>query len=410
MDSKDSAFRKFKGRKHEWGSARRMLYPLSMQAERILARAGALSRLPFVGITTDGTKPPGLFPIVRTGVSTQPILDATTAFVTSMSAQQKRESCHPIHSDHWRKWLNGEPFVLRHGTILEAMDPAQRELALDILRATLSQRGFEEVRKTMILNEFLKEYTEDTENLGEWLYFISIYGTPSAHQPWGWQIDGHHLVINCFILGDQMVMTPVFMGAEPMVADAGPHAGTRIFSDIQEQAVEMVRALDPAQQDKVILYHSMLRKDLPPERDDPQDGRQKMGAFRDNAVMPYEGIRADELNQAQRDRLLLLIELHIGYMADGHAKVKMADIAEHIDQTWFAWIGGTDHESVFFYKIQSPVIAIEFDHHRGVYLDNPEAERFHGHLIIRTPNGNDYGRALLEQFQMNILATKETAR
>jgi hypothetical protein len=38
---------------------------------------------------------------------------------------------------------------------------------------------------------------------------------------------------------------------------------------------------------------------------------------------------------------------------------------------------------------------IEFDHHSGVFLTNPEPATFHVHTIVRTPNGNDYGMDLL---------------
>ena len=40
--------------------------------------------------------------------------------------------------------------------------------------------------------------------------------TPSETDPWGWQVDGHHLDINYFVLGDQVVMTPTFMWSEPV--------------------------------------------------------------------------------------------------------------------------------------------------------------------------------------------------
>lgn len=40
-------------------------------------------------------------------------------------------------------------------------------------------------------------------------------GTPSATEPWGFQFDGHHLVINYFVLGHQVVMSPCFWGSEP---------------------------------------------------------------------------------------------------------------------------------------------------------------------------------------------------
>ena len=44
-----------------------------------------------------------------------------------------------------------------------------------------------------------------------------------------------------------------------------------------------------------------------------------------------------------------------------------------------------------------PVLLVEFDRHKGVFLDNDEPEKFHIHIIVRTPNGNDYGKDLLRQ-------------
>jgi hypothetical protein len=61
-------------------------------------------------------------------------------------------------------------------------------------------------------------------------------------------------------------------------------------------------------------------------------------------------------------------------------------------------------DSVFYYRIHSPVILIEFDHQlpvgtRGL---NPEKKptRDHIHVVVRTPNGNDYGKDLLRQHLM----------
>ena len=52
-------------------------------------------------------------------------------------------------------------------------------------------------------------------------------------------------------------------------------------------------------------------------------------------------------------------------MDDGHARVQMEEVRAHLDRTWFAWIGETDADSVFYYRIHSPVILIEFDHQRA---------------------------------------------
>ncbi|WP_423738335.1 DUF3500 domain-containing protein [Christiangramia fulva] len=40
-------------------------------------------------------------------------------------------------------------------------------------------------------------------------------------------------------------------------------------------------------------------------------------------------------------------------MEDGHAKIKIEDIKSHLDETWFAWIGKTDEDAVFYYRIHT---------------------------------------------------------
>ena len=55
-------------------------------------------------------------------------------------------------------------------------------------------------------------------------------------------------------------------------------------------------------------------------------------------------------------------------------------------------------DAVFYYRIQSPVILIEFDHQSPVALPGPRVPgRAHVHTVVRTPNGNDYGKDLLRQ-------------
>jgi hypothetical protein len=61
----------------------------------------------------------------------------------------------------------------------------------------------------------------------------------------------------------------------------------------------------------------------------------------------------------------------------------------------FGWIGEFDAVSPFYYRVYSPVIFIEFYHQPGVALPNTGYTRQHAHAMVRTPNGNDYGKALL---------------
>jgi hypothetical protein len=125
-------------------------------------------------------------------------------------------------------------------------------------------------------------------------------------------------------------------------------------------------------------------------------------AFKDNVVLDDAGIRVAELSATQREQLLTLMSQYVGNMDDGHAQVKMSEVRQHIENTWFAWIDGTELQRVFYYRIHSPVILIEFDHQLPVGLrhlaGNPRAvDREHIHTVMRTPNGNDYGKDVLRQ-------------
>ena len=95
--------------------------------------------------------------------------------------------------------------------------------------------------------------------------------------------------------------------------------------------------------------------------------------------------------------MLDLVGCFVEPLPEGPLKAKLDEVERHLSETHFCWIGGTEEASTFYYRIQSPVTFIEFDHHSGVLLTNPEPERFHVHTIVRTPNGNDYGIDLLRQ-------------
>lgn len=260
----------------------------------------------------------------------------------------------------------------------------RRHRALALLAACLSERGVKTARDVMKLNEFIGEVTGRWDEYGEWLYWLSMMGAPSSSEPWGWQIDGHHLIVNCLVLGDQLVMTPMFMGSEPVTADTGKYAGTRVFAAEEGKGLALMRALTAEQRAK-----ATLGPELPAEL--------FTAAFRDNFEMKYEGIRYGDLSRAQQEGLLDLVDVYVGRIRPGHSAVRLDEVRRHLEDTWFAWMGGADATSVFYYRVHSPVILIEFDHQRGIALDNDTPSRDHIHTVVRTPNGNDYGKDLLRQ-------------
>ncbi len=344
---------------------------------------------PLKGITADGNVAPGLFPIESTGVSTAAVRSAAERFIASLNPAQRARTLFAIDDPEWRKWMN-QHFYVRQGVSFKEMDDAQRSAAFGLLQASLSARGFELTRNIMRLNETLAELSGDHEFLGEWLYFITIMGRPSATEPWGFQLDGHHAIVNYFVLGDQVVMTPHFTGSEPVTATSGKYKGISILQEEQNQGFAFLQGMGEESRKKAILNFSKTGNNNLTE------------AFKDNVVLDYAGVRVSELPAAQHARLLDLTEIYIGNMDTGHARVKMEEIKRHIGETWFAWIGGTAPDSVFYYRIHSPVVLIEFDHQRPANLaqfaaDRNQVTRQHIHCVVRTPNGNDYGKDLLRE-------------
>ena len=340
---------------------------------------------PFVGITADGVIEPDLFSIEATGVSTAPIRDAALTFLASLSPEQRGRTLYPVDDLEWRRWANIH-ISTRQGVGLLEMDPAQTDAAFALMAATLSTRGFETSRDIMRLEGHLADLLDNHHEYGERRYWFTVMGEPSASGPWGWQLDGHHLIVNCFVLGDQVVLTPTFMGSEPVRADTGRFAGTAILEEELAAGLALVNALDDEQRAVAII-------------EPDKTGNNNHGElFQDNAVVPYEGIRLGELDAVQRELALELIKLYTGNLRDGHAAIRVAEVVDHWDETHFAWVGGTGPDAVFYYRIHSPVIMIEYDHQGPVALEGSyRPSRNHVHTVVRTPNGNDYGKDLLRQ-------------
>ena len=343
----------------------------------------------FKGVTTDGKVIEGLFPIQSTGVDTAPVRDAASEFLLTLTAEQRGFTLYPVDDIEWRKWAN-QSIYKRQGLSFEAMNDTQKQAAQKMLDASLSTKGSKLATDIMHLNYTLGELNNNNfVEFGDGKYWITLMGEPSATQPWGWQLDGHHLAINFFMLGDQVVMTPTFWGSEPAVAEAGKYAGTRIMDTEQEKGLGLIRALDAAQQNTAIIMRSKTGNNIMTE------------AFSDNVVLENAGIEVKNFSPEQKALLIDLIGLYIGNMEDEFAEVRMAEITANLDSTWFAWIGDTLDDSVFYYRIQSPVLVIEFDHESPVgltqYYPRGVPYREHVHSTVRTPNGNDYGKDLLRQ-------------
>lgn len=359
-------------------------FDLPPRMRPMLERAHAGLAEPFRGITGNGAPAPGLFAIGKTGISLMPLVEAARAFLATLTAAQRKTVSFAITDEAWRQWSNIHPWLMRHGLCLADLDGDQRTAALALMRESLSASGFQTARDVMRLNQHALEITGKPEEYSEWFYWISLFGTPAPDAPWGFQIDGHHLNLNGLVIGDQLVLTPLFMGSEPVLARFGQYQGTRVFAAEEERGHALMGALSAEERQR-----ATIGRDLPSEL--------LTAAFNDNRRIEPAGVRYEELSPEGRERLEALLATYTGRVRPGHAEVRWAEAKRHLDETRFAWIGPFDDASPFYYRILSPVILVEFDHQSGIVYDNDTPSRDHIHTVVRTPNGNDYGKDLLRQ-------------
>jgi hypothetical protein len=352
---------------------------------------------PYFGITCDGKKESGLFQIKNEGVPTAQLVAAAKELLAVLNPQERCSVQYSIDAKEWRVWSNPEFLFNPCGLRLDQLGSESRVAILRLIEASLSPTGFDKARGCMKTNAFLGQLCQLETIMNEWSYNFLLFGEPSLGGPWGWNLYGHHLCLNCFVLGSQIVISPTFMGAEPNVIDEGPNQGLKLFDTEQNLGLALMRSLPSALREKATTYKTMRDPAMPEGRVNPGDERHLGGAFQDNRVIPYEGIPVGQFSALQTQQLMEVVEAFVAYLPEGPLAAKLAQVEMALDRTWWSWIGGHGEDDPFYYRIQSPVLLAEFDHHAGIWLTNQESAKCHIHTVVRTPNGNDYGKDLLRQ-------------
>lgn len=320
---------------------------------------------------------------------------------------------HHLDSPEWRTWSNPEFLLSDKGVRLDELDPAARDAALGLLEATLSPEGYAKARAAMRINGFLGDLVGAPRVVNEFSYNLVLFGCggengtdssggPSETAPWGFSFYGHHLCLNVFLYRTQAVISPWFTGAEPNLIDAGPHAGTRILQNEETLGLRLMRSLSAdgdnnnnnSMRARAQVYKLLRDPAMPRGRWNHDDQRHLCGAYRDNRVVPYEGVLVSEMDETQQHVVRAILREYLLYLPTKAREVRMREVEAWFHETFFCWIGGYGDDDAFYYRIQSPVIIVEFDHHSGVFLTNKEPAKFHIHTLLRTPNGGDYGMAL----------------
>lgn len=273
----------------------------------------------------------------------------------------------------------------RNGVALKELDSRGRDAVHALLKKALSATGYRKVVNIIELELVLREMETFGLMRDPERYHLTIYGTPSKTDAWGWRFEGHHLSLNFTLAGDRLVVdTPSFFGANPANVARGSKAGLRVLSAEEDEARALLDSLSDSQRREAVFdertYGDIVTTNA--EKVDP--------------LAPV-GIAATKLNESQRAQLVKLVEVYAHTFEPALAEARMVRVREGgVESIRFGWAGTTERGRQHYYRVQGPQFLIEYD----ATQDGGN----HIHSVWRDFNG-DFGRDLLRQHYQDAKGT-----
>jgi hypothetical protein len=326
---------------------------------------------------------------------------AATQLYQSFSETQQRAG-YLAFSDTARLQWNNLPLGLRArvGLSVGNMTDAQRIMMHRVLSVSLSSQGYLKATGIMNLDDLLnryfdtilhrKEINEDmykrimSLNWSPKNYFFAFFGKPTD-PAWGYKLEGHHLSLNFTFVGDQISVTPFFLGTDPAGYITTEYAGYRVLGQEEDLGLQLIRMLTPQQQRKATM-------------DTAVPGDIITAAESGKRLVNYWGIRGAEMTAAQRTVLQHLVREYVFNLEYDKAVAAYAKIEKAgMDDVYFGWIGAYEEQKPHYFIINGPTFLIEFDNNGG-----PRGRANHIHTIWRE-KGSEYGEDLLKKhYQQEI--------
>jgi hypothetical protein len=310
----------------------------------------------------------------QTGVS---MTAAAREYLASLSGEQRKAAVLKYEDTKQRVDWHFIPKSHRKGLPLKDMNEKQREAALALLRASLSDTGYTKATQVIALEGVLRALEGRSDFRDPGRYYLTIFGDPAGEGRWGLSFEGHHLSVNWVVDGNRVISsTPTFLGANPAVvkkAVAGVKVGTRVLSGEEELAFELLGTLTPAQRQDAIIAERALREIRAP------------GAAQPPADPPV-GLRYDAMNDRQKKILKGLIATYAGTMTVGVRTARLEAIGRAgFENVHFAWAGADRPGVGHYYRIQGPTFLIELANTQPDSLGNPAN---HVHCVWRDMRGD----------------------
>jgi len=306
--------------------------------------------------------------------------DAARAFLATLTPDQRTKAVLPFNSEERFHWFYTP--VSRKGVPLKELTPAQRQAALALLHAGLSEKGYSKAETIRKLEDLLREIeqgrgpTRDPD-----LYFFTFFGEPDANGAWGWRYEGHHCSQNWTIVhGKSIGSSPQFFGANPAEVRDGPMKGTRVLSAEEDLGRSLVKSLTAEQRAEAVISTSAPGDILTTNT-------------RAAAIQEDKGVAYSKLTKDQQGTLLALIEEYLSAQPRAQARERLEKIQKAgFDQIKFAWMGGLEKGEGHYYRVQGSTFLIEYD--------NTQNNANHIHCVWRDFHG-DWGEDLLADHYRN---------
>ncbi|UXP30631.1 DUF3500 domain-containing protein [Reichenbachiella agarivorans] len=285
----------------------------------------------------------------------------------------------------------------RDGITYGDLSDSQLKAFKGILQLFLSAEGYQKVYEITELSEgWLNDIMSNVWSPD--YYLIDMFGDPETSGSWGFQLDGHHCVVNFLVHGDNVSIVPAFLGGEP-AAETYNGEAFDIFSDERDLALTLYNSFSSTELTTVSstsASHSLEVGPADMNGDvDPYRGTYDYSGFE-------TGLKYSDMSATVQANLLLVMKEYVYNLSTNFADVWWADIMIHIDDTYLVWINDSETTptatSEFYYRIYNPYLWVEFNTEGSTGANSGTiADYNHIHTITRIPNnpatdnGGDYG-------------------
>ncbi len=268
----------------------------------------------------------------------------------------------------------------RAGVSLHDLSQAQFEAALQLLKVSLSVQGYKKATDVMALENVLREVENRAVDDGyrdPKKYYFSIFGSPSEDHPWGWRLEGHHLSLNFSAVNNKLESsTPSFFGSNPATVPSGERKGDQILKNESALGFSLVNSFSSAQLKSVLISEDAYPDIL-------------SGNKRKAALLNPTGISFREMDEGQKKMFMALLDVYVKNYELGFSSTLMNKIKKAgIENLSFGWAGSLKPGSGHYYRIQGPMLLIEFD--------NTQDNANHIHTVVRDLT-NDFAEDILRE-------------